>query len=458
MKIVVLGAGRVGGTLVEELAKEDHDITLVDKDVSLLRKIQGKHDIRTVTGFASHPDILSKAKLDDADLLIAVTASDETNMLACQIAYSIFKTPKKIARVRARSYLDYEQIFGKKSLSVDVCISPEYLVTRHIERLIRYPGAFQVLEFSDGKLLLIGIKVDKGGPLTGRVISGIYSALKDVKIKMLAIYRDKRTIPVREQTAIEAGDEIFLITIPGHVRDIVNSFGRLHLPNKKIMVAGGGNIGAGLARLIENDYQTKLIENNVSNASKLSVELNQSLVLLGEAQDGDLLQSENIENMDVFCAVTNDDEANIISSIQAKKLGVRATMTLINRKSYVNLLDSNDIDILIAPSEITIGSILSHIRHADVDKVYSLRRGYAEAIEIIAHGDEKTSNVIGRNIVDVGLPDGAVIGAITREDTVIIANDDIDIKADDHLIIFVIDKNSINKIEKLFQVKVNYIG
>ncbi|NQY41831.1 MAG: Trk system potassium transporter TrkA [Legionellales bacterium] len=457
MKIVVLGAGRVGGTLVEELSKEDHDITLVDKDIVLLRKIQEKHDIRTVHGFASHPDVLAKAKLDDADLLIAVTASDETNMIACQIAYSVFETPKKIARVRSKSYLDCKSIFENNSLPVDVCISPEQLVTKHIERLIRYPGAFQVLEFSVGKLLLIGIRVEKGGPLTGRLIDNIYLALKDIRFKILAIYRDKRSIPVRGQTTVEDGDEIFFITVPNHVREIVNSFGRLQLPNKRIMIAGGGNIGAGLARRIEKDYQVKLIEKNIPIASNLSIELNQTLVLLGEVQDGDLLEAENIENMDVFCAVTNDDEANIISSIQAKKLGARLTMTLINRKSYVNLLDKN-IDILIAPSEITIGSILSHIRHVDVDKVYSLRRGNAEAIEVIAHGDKETSDVIGKSIAELSLPDGVIIGAIARDDTSIIAEPDFIIQADDHLIIFVMDKNCISQIEKIFQVKINYIG
>lgn len=458
MQIVVLGAGRVGGTLVEELITEDHAITVVDKNAALLRNLQSKYDIRTVHGMASHPDILSKAGVNEADLLIAVTASDETNMIGCQISYRLFKTPKKIARVRSKAYLERDDIFNKDGLMVDVCISPEQLVTQHIERLMRYPGAMQVLDFANGKIQLIGIRANKGGPFCGKVLSSIYNTFSDIKMKILAIYRDGRVIPVRMKTAIESGDEIFFITLPLHVRDLINSFGRLRLPNKKIIIAGGGNIGSSLAKLIESEYQVKLIEKDLAKASKLSMELHKTIVLLGTAQDGGLLQQENIENVDVFVAVTNDDEANILSCLQAKKMGARITMALINRKSYIDLLDSKVIDIIIYPSQITIGSILSQIRHADIERVYSLRRGYAEAIEVIAHGDNKTSAVIGKTISDIELPEGSIVGAIYRGDTILIAKKGTVIQTNDHLVIFVVEKKHIHEIENLFQVNIKYFG
>lgn len=456
MQIVVLGAGRVGSALVAELVKENHDITVVDHNVELLRDIQAKYDVRAVHGNASHPDVLTKAKLAEADMLIAVTASDEVNMVACQIANSVFNTPQKIARIRSAIYTQHN-VFDKSCFPIDVCINPENLVTRYIERLIQYPGAFQVLEFAGGELQLIGMRVDKAGPLTGKTLNSIYQHLHDVRMQVVAIYRLGRTIPVRKQTAIQDGDEIFFITSPQHVRDIINMFGRLHLPNKKILIAGGGNIGAKLARLIEQDYQVKIIESNKSIAAGLSAELRSTLILMGEAQDGDLLHAENIENTDVFCAVTDDDEVNVISSIQAKAMGARITMTLINRKSYIALFDKTHTDVVISPSRITIGGILSSIRHADIENIYSLRGGSAEALEVIAHGDEKSSKAIGKKVIDLDLPDGTIIGAIAREDTFIIANKDTVICSGDHCIIFVTDKSHIHKIEQLFQVNINYI-
>jgi trk system potassium uptake protein TrkA len=456
MKIIILGAGQVGASVAENLSREANDITVVDHDAKRLHALQERFDLRTVVGEASHPDVLRRAGAEDADMIIAVTNSDETNMVACQVAYTLYHTPTKIARVRARNYLEYSQLFTAEAIPVDVLISPEQLVIRQLQRLIEYPGALQVLEFAGGKVRLVAVKAYEGRPLVGHELRELRAHMPATETRVAAIFRRGAPIIPQGDTVIEVDDEVFFIAATQDVRDMMSELRKLDKEVKRIILVGGGNIGKGLAEALEDRYQIKLIEHNPARVQQISQELNRTLVLMGDAADEDLLLEENIENTDVFCAVTNDDEANILSAMLAKRLGARRVICLINRAAYVDLVESGEIDIAISPNIATIGTLLAHVRRGDVAVVHSLRRGAAEAIEAVAHGDQKSSNVVGRAIEDIKLPPGTTIGAIVRGDKVIMAHHDTVIEADDHVILFLVDKNRISEVERLFQVGVTF--
>ena len=457
MKIIILGAGQVGSSLAENLTSEANDITVIDKDEKTLHALQDRLDLRTIAGHASHPDILRAAGADDADMLIAVTDSDETNMVACQVAYTVFHTPTKIARVRAIGYLSHRQLFQQEALPVDVLISPEQLITEYIQSLINHPGALQVLDFADKKVQLVGVRAYYGGPLVGHELSTIKKHMPTVEIRVAAIYRRNRAIIPQGNTVIEADDEVFFVAAPKSIRAMISELRRLDKPYKRIMIVGGGNIGKRLAEALEDDYQVKIIDHNHARSRNLAKELNNSIVLNGDASDGNLLIEENIDNTDIFCSVTNDEEANILSAMLAKRLGARKVMALINRAAYVDLIQGGEIDIAISPQQSTISSLLAHVRRGDVVKVHSLRRGAAEAIEAVAHGDKTTSKVVGRQICELKLPPGTTIGAVVRGNDVIIAHHDTVIEPEDHVILFLIDKKYISDVEKLFQVGITFI-
>jgi len=455
MKILILGAGQVGSTVAQSLAREPaNDITVVDLNAELLRELQDRLDIRTVQGFAAHPSVLRQAGAEDADMVLAVTDSDETNMLACQICYTLFQTPTKVARVRARDYLDTSELFTQDALPVDVLISPEQLVTDYIGRLIQYPGALQVLDFAGGKVRLVAVQAYYGGPMVGQKLRAIRDHVPDVETRAAAVYRRGQAIIPDGETVIEADDEVFFIAARQDIRTIISELRKMEKPVRKVLIAGGGNIGYRLAQSLENTYQVKLIEHNRARAQFLSEQLEKTIVLQGDAADEDLLLEENIESTDVFCAVTNNEEANILSGMLAKRMGARKVLSLINRPSYVDLVQSGTIDIAISPQQITIGKLLAHVRRGDVVVVHSLRRGAAEAIEAIAHGDMQTSRVVGRQVDQIGLPPGATIGAIVRGEEVLMPHHDTVIAADDHVILFLLDRKHVTDVEKLFQTGV----
>ena len=452
MKIIILGAGQVGGTLAENLANEANDITIVDTDTGRLRELQDRMDIRTIEGKASYPSVLVQAGAQDADMLIAVTNLDEVNMIACQVAQTLFNTPTKIARVREHDYLKQKKIFGDKAIPIDVLISPEELVTRHVKRLIQHPGALQVLDFADGKAQLVAVKAYYGGPLVGREIAYLRAHMPAVDTRVAAIFRRGSPIIPQGDTVIEADDEVFFIAATKDIRAVMSELRRLDRPYKRIMIAGGGNIGARLAGTIEDDFQVKIIERSIGRCNQLARRLNNSIVLHGSASDKELLLEENIEDTDVFCALTNDDEANIMASMLAKRLGARTVMTLINNPAYVDLVQGGVIDIAISPQQTTIGALLTHVRRGDVAAVHSLRRGAAEALEAVAHGDARSSKVVGKTIEQIDLPSGCTIGAIVRNDEVLMAHDDVVVENGDHVILFLVDKKRIAEVERLFQV------
>ncbi|MDF1692470.1 MAG: Trk system potassium transporter TrkA [Zhongshania sp.] len=452
MKIIILGAGQVGGTLAANLASEHNDITVVDKDPERLRELQDRLDIGTVTGQASHPDVLERAGAADADLLIAVTNSDEINMIACQVAYTLFRTPTKISRIRSNSYTNVEKLFGNDAIPIDVFISPEELVTQYIKRLLQYPGSLQVLDFADGRVQLVAVKAYYGGPMVGNELAAIREHMPTVDTRVAAIFRRGTAIMPSGDTVVEAGDEVFFIAAKKNIMPVMSELRRLDTPYKRLVIAGGGNIGERLARAVESRYHVKIIERSYERCRALSEQLSKAIVLHGSASDHDLLAQENIEETDVFLALTNDDEANIMSSLLAKRMGAKKVITLITNPAYVDLVQGGDIDIAISPQQITIGSLLTHVRRGDIYNVHALRRGAAEALEIIAHGDSRSSKVVGRRLDEIVLPEGVSIGALVRGEEVMIAHSHLTVEPEDHLILFLVDKSKIKLVEKLFQV------
>lgn len=458
MKIVILGAGQVGSSVARNLASEANDVTVVDSDGDLLQELQARLDIRTVQGHASYPSVLSQAGLQDADMLIALTNSDEVNMVACQVADTLFNTPTKIARVRSVEYLQHQQgLFAPQALPIDIPISPEQLVTEYIQHIIEYPGALQVLDFADGKVRLVGVKAFYGGTLVGHALHTLPKHMPGIHTRVAAVFRQGSPIMPEGDTVIQADDEVFFVAARKNIRAVMSELRKLDKNIKRIILAGGGNIGTRLAQALESRLQVKVIERNPRVARRISELLTRTIVLNGDAADASLLEEENIEHTDVFCSVTNDDEVNILSAMLAKRLGAHKVMSLINRPSYVDLVEASGvIDVAISPQQATIGALLTKVRRGDVVKVHSLRRGAAEAIEAVAHGDRTTSKVVGHRIDELSLPHGITIGAIARGDEVIICHHDTVIEADDHVILFLVDKRRVNEVERLFQVSVNY--
>jgi trk system potassium uptake protein TrkA len=457
MKIIILGAGQVGSSVAENLASEANDITVVDTDGLRLDALREQLDIRTVVGAGSHPEVLVRAGAEDADLILAVTNSDETNMIACQVAYTLFHTPTKIARVRSVEYLNHPQLFGQEALPIDVLISPEQIVTNYIQHLIETPGALQVLDFADGKVQLVAVKAYYGGPLVGHELRALREHMPRIDARVAAIFRRGRAIIPEGHTVIEADDEVFFIAARENIRKVMGELRQLDKPVKRVMLAGGGNIGLRLAKALEDRYQVKLIERDAGRVRLLTEELDATIVLQGDAAAEDLLQEEQVDNTDVYCAVTNDDQVNILSAMLAKRKGARKVMALINRTAYVDLVEGGVIDIAVSPQQATIGSLLAHVRRGDVVVVHSLRRGAAEAIEAIAHGDPQNSKVVGRAVEQVALPPGTTIGAIVRGDDVLIAHHNTVIEAGDHVVLFLVDKRRIPEVERMFQVGVTFI-
>lgn len=456
MKIIILGAGQVGGSLAEHLAGESNDITVVDSDSDRLRDLGDRLDIRTVIGKGSHPNVLRQAGADDAEMLVAVTNSDECNMVACQVAYTLFNTPTRIARVREASYLSRTALFSDEAIPVDVLISPEQEVTNYIRRLILHPGALQVLDFADGKAQMVGVKAYHGGPLVGQQLRQLRSHIPNLDSRVCAIYRRNRAIIPEGDTVIEADDEVFFIAASNDIQRVMNELRNAEDGYRKIVIAGGGNIGERLAESIETRYQVKIIEMNPARCRYLSDRLEHCIVLQGSASDRDLLVEEDINEADVFLALTNDDEANIMSSLLAKRMGARKVMTLINNPAYVDLIQGGEIDIAISPQQCTIGTLLTHVRRGDIVAVHSLRRGAAEAIEAVAHGDARSSKVIGKRIDQISLPPGTTITAVVRASEVLMAHSDIRIEAGDRVVMFLVDKKYIRDVERLFQAGLTF--
>ena len=451
MKVLILGAGQVGRTAAQSLAREPaNEVTVVDSNEDVLRELQSRVDVRTVAGNASFPGVLEAAGIADTDMLVALTSSDEVNMVACEIAHALYRTPTKIARIRAPEYTNHARLFTEGMLAVDVWINPEQLVTEYIERLIRNPGALQVVDFADGRVRLVGMLARRGGLLVGQQLRTLKDHMPNADARIAAIYRDGRFVEPEGETVVQEGDEIFFVAARDHIQRMMNEITRAEEKVRKVVIAGGGHIGFRLARLLEKHYQVKLIERDAERARRVSERLEGTIVLHGDAQDEELLIEENIDSTDVFAAVTNSEEANVLSAMLAKRLGARKVLALINRPSYGELMDNRSIDIAVSPQTVTIGSLLAHVRKGDVVRVHSLRRGSAEALEAVVHGDAQRSRVVGRSIEELDLPNGAVIVSLVRNERVIIAHHNTRIEPEDHVIMFLSDRRQIDAVQRLF--------
>ena len=457
MKIVILGAGQVGSSVAEGLVSEQNDLTVIDLDRERLRALEDKFDLRTIVGSGAHPSVLKQAGIEDADLLIAVTQSDDTNLVACLLASRLFNVPRRIARLRSTDYLTNQKVIGEEGFDVDLAICPEQVLTDYLVKLVEFPEALQVLDFADGRVSLVAVRAFTGGPLVGRPIRELRAHAPNIDTRIVAIFRGDRSIIPDGDTVVEPDDEVFLLAASAHIREVMRELGRLDRPVKRVMIAGGGNIGLRLAFALEKDYSVRVIEHNKRRCEMLGARLGHALVLNGDATDEALLEDESIGDMDLFVAVTNDDENNIMSSLLAKRMGARRVVALINRRSYVDLLQAGQIDIAISPAQATIGTLLAHVRRGDVVAVHSLRRGAAEAIEAVVHGSRESSRIAGRRVDEIRLPAGATIGAVVRGEQVLMAHHDTRIEAEDHVIVFVSSKRLVRQVEELFQVSAGYL-
>lgn len=448
MKVVILGAGQVGATLAESLARDQHDISVIDNRSEHLQELQRRLDIRTVLGHASYPNILRKAGIEDADMLIATTASDEVNMIACQVAHSLFRTPHRIARIRSPNYFIRRKLFGDNHLPIDAFINPEQLVTDYIHQLVLYPGAMQVVDFAGGRLKMVSVKPYYGGLAVGKTLAYLHQQLPEARV--VGIFRDNELIALSDKTQIEVGDEVFFMAAAQHVPVVMAALRRVEKNCEHIMIAGGGHIGCRLAAQLEQNYHVKLLDHTLSRCEQLAYELNQTTVLCGDASDKELLINENIEHVDIFCAITNDDEANIMSCIQAKRLGAKYAMALINRTTYVELIADEDINVVINPQHITVGGLLAFVHKGDLHQMHSLRRIESVAVEAVVPR-HSNSTLTGQAIATLPLSSTVRVGGIIRDREVIIPNPSTILKGGDNLILFVGDKKQLPELEKLFQ-------
>lgn len=457
MKIIILGAGQVGSSVAMNLIKEPkNDITIVDINPNCLSNLNDKYDLQTIVGSASHPSVLENAGARDADIIIAVTSSDEINMLACQITYTLFNTRTKIARVRNTEYLSVTKLFTKEALPVDVLISPEKLVIEHIARLINHPRALQVLEFSNKKVQVVVVRAKYSGPLVGHTTEAIGKYLPGFNCKIPILFRQNgQAVIPNKQTNIEPDDELCFIGSPKNIDQLLQSMRSTKRKINRIMLAGGGNISTGLAEKLEQSYQIKIIENDYARAQYVAEKLQDTIVLHGDATNEELLIEENIDETDIFCALTNTDAGNIITSMLAKRLGAHRVMAIIGRMGHVDLLQHNVIDVAISPQQTTIGSLLAHTRKGDIIAAYPLSKGSAEVIEVIAHGTKNSSKVVDHLISEILLPPQTCIGALIRNNEILLPNAETKILAEDHVIIFVADMQQLSEVENLFEVSRN---
>ncbi len=451
MKILILGAGMTGSSVAEAFANEENDIVVVDFRQELLDALKDRFDIATVTGNAAHPSVLEQAGIDNTDMVIAVTDSDETNMLACLIIKALHPLPKTIARVRAIDYLKRPGLFGVEGLPIDIVISPEHIVMQSIRNLVEFPGALHVSEFAGGLVRLFSVKVVENGFLTGKKIRTLKERLSDSKTRVVAIFRNGKPLCVSGDISIETDDEVFFVAPSQEVKRVLKALDKLEAPIKRVIIAGGGHIGKRLALALEKDHQVKLIEKDPVRAHKMANELNHTTVLLGDCSNENLLLDESINSTDLFCAITDNDGVNIVSASLAKSLGARKTICLLNQNSYIKLVPGTGIDVTVLPNQETLGSILKHVRRGDVAQVTSLCGGTAEAIEAIAHASDEENSVVGRSVDSIKFPAGIVMGALIRNSEVIPIHHDTVFAENDHVVMFAMDKKLDSNIEQTFK-------
>ena len=457
MQIIILGANPVGTALAENLAIEKNSVTLIDHDGSELETLRERLDIRTVVGHPSNPEVLLQAQADSTEMLLAVTDTDEVNMVACRVADKLFHIPTRICRLRASGYLKHPELFQYEDRHGEIIIHPEQLITDAIVKLLDFPGTLQITEFANGKVVLAALEVEKNTPLCDQQLKTLPDHCPpDVDGRVAALFRKNRPIIPQGDTTIQSGDEVFFIAARKCIKPLISALHAPPQPVKRIMLAGGGNIGYRLAMAVEKKYHVTIIEPSLQRCNYLSAHLNHSLIIHGSATDQQLLLQQQIHSTDLFCALTNFDAINMMSSMLAVQEGAVNVISLINEQSFVELAHDNKIQIALSPRQFTISSILSHIRRGEVTAAASLRRGAAEVMEIVLHGRVNKSRIIGHRIDELKLPDSVTVGVIIRGEEVIVAHRYTVLKDNDHIILFIADKRQSLKVETMFEASFDH--
>lgn len=457
MKVIVCGAGQVGSNIARHLAAENNDVTVIDQSAELVRKISDMYDIQGMVGFASHPDMLESAGARDCDMLIAVTFHDEVNMVACQVAHSLFNVPTKIARVRSQSYLKpgWSNLFSRDHMPIDVIISPEIEVARAVTRALRVPGATEMIPFAEDRVRLIAVRIEEDCPIINTPLRQLTELFPDLSIFVTGIVRGSRIIVPSADDQMLPGDEVYFVVDTRHVSRAMPVFGHEEQEARRIIIIGGGNIGLFFARQLEqepNSTMVKIIESSRDRAELIADQLTKTVVLHGDALESEILEEANIRVAEAVIALTNDDETNILASLMAKQQGCGKAITLINNQAYGSLVASLGIDVVVNPRATTVSSILQHVRRGRIRRVYSLRDGAAEAMEAEAL---ETSGLVGAPLREVDVPDGIIIGAVVRGDEVLMPRGDTVIQRHDRVIIFA-ERDKVRTVEKLLSVRLEF--
>lgn len=468
MQILIIGAGRIGRSVAESLVDEANDITVVDTDSSRIEELQDRLDLRGIVGSATSPDVLRQAGAEDADMVVAVTASDEINMAVCLLASRLFNIPTRIARVRNSELRQYPRLMAEEGFQITSSIWPEETLTESILRLIEFPEALQIIDFAEGRAMLFSVRTVAGSPLVGRPAGDLAVHLPRVPARIIAVFRRNRRLDLTEDTVIESGDEVIALASGRDVRRVISELRHHEKSIRRIIVGGDASLALQLAHKLNGpdsrrNYEINILDTNRDLCKKLASEApKNTLFVEGSIIDEEALESAGIDRCDLFVALSRHDETNIMGSLLAKKMGARRVIALTDSTTFSNLMQGSQIDITVSVTQATIGELLRHVRHGDVLAAYSLRRGVAEALEIVAHGNKKSSQVVGKRISELALPEGVSIAAIVREDStsqepeVFIATPNLTIESEDSVIVFVPNKRTIPQVEKLFAVDVGF--
>ena len=457
MRVIICGAGQVGYGIAERLAAEHNDVSVIDTSAELIRGVRDSLDVRGFVGHGSHPEVLQKAGAQEADMIIAVTLHDEVNMVACQVAHSLFNVPTKIARIRAQSYLQphYMDLFSRDHLPIDVIISPEVEVGDMVLRRISLPGATDVVRFADSKILLVAIECLEDCPVVNTPLAQLSELFPDLTSTVVGVVRGERLFVPHSADQLVTGDLAYVVTGKDQVRRTLGLFGHEEQEATRMVIAGGGNIGLYVARALEQRQsrtRVKIVEATRERAVAIADELRRTVVLHGSALDQKLLMEAEIQSADLMVALTNDDQVNILSSVMAKRLGCKSNLVLINNPTYHEFTRTLGIDAHVNPRNVTISRVLQHVRRGRIRAVHSVQRGAAEVIEAEAL---ETSPLVGAPLRELELPDGIRIGAVYRDGEMITPSGSLRIKPKDRVVIFALEK-AVRQVEQMFRVSLEF--
>ncbi len=457
MRVIICGAGQVGYGIAEHLALEGNDVAVIDTKAELVQHISDNLDVQGFVGHGAHPDMLDRAGANECDMLIAVTYHDEVNMVACQIAHTMFNIPQKIARIRAQSYREphWADLFTRNHMPIDVIISPEVEVGEAVLQRLRLPGALDAFSFDDGRITAIGINCSEECPILDTPLEQLTELFPDLFAHVVGISRGNRLLAACRKNELKAGDNVYLIVRTDQIERTMKIFGHRKDRANRVIIAGAGNIGLYVAQRLEKHHPfttQKLIETNRKRAVTAAEQLDRTIVLNGSVLDEEMLNEADIRGSDMMIALTNDDQVNILSSVLAKRLGCRHSLCLINNRSYMTIVDGLGIEAHLNPRSITISRILEHVRRGRIKGVYSIEDGAAEIIEAEAL---HTSPLVGKPLKELGLPEGVRIGAIVRENEMILPEGQFVIKQGDRVIVFALGEN-VHEVEQLFRVSLDY--